>query len=200
MAGTGKKAKKETASAEKMEDLEGKEEINEEATSESATDAGDEEAPVEEIKEEKNKSEGDVDFKAKFYYLAAEMDNLQKRNQRDRENLVKYGNEKILTDLISVIDNFERTIAALKHDNDDKVKNIVTGIEMIRGQFLELLKKYGLTPVESLGKSFDPNFHEAVSKKEVEGKEENEVLEEFQRGYVLNGRLLRASMVVVNSK
>lgn len=137
-------------------------------------------------------------FKSKYYYLAAEMENMKRRMQKEKEGLLKFGNEKILLDLLEVIDNFERTIDALKEDEDKKIKNIVTGIDMVKKQFSGILQKYGLTVVESLGKTFDPNFHEAVSQKAVEGKGEDEILEEYQKGYVLNGRLLRPAKVVVS--
>lgn len=141
----------------------------------------------------------EVDYKAKYFYIAAEMDNYRKRMERERENLLKYGNEKVLSDLIEVMDNFERTIEMLKFDQDEKVKNILTGLEMVSKQFLDTLAKHGLAPVESVGKDFDPNFHEAVAQEYVEGKKPNEVVKEFQRGYILNGRLLRAAKVVVSS-
>lgn len=137
------------------------------------------------------------DFKAKYYYLAAEMDNMKRRFDREKENLLKFGNEKLLSSLIGVVDNFDLTVAALKNDNDDKVQNIVKGIEMIRAQLLDSLKQNGLTQVEALGKTFDPNFHEAVAQAPAPGKEDQEIVTEYQRGYILNGRLLRASKVVV---
>ena len=137
------------------------------------------------------------DFKAKYYYLAAEFDNARKRFEREKESLLKFGSEKILSSLISVVDNFDLTVTALKNDNDDKVQNIVKGIDMIRTQFLDILTQNGLTQVESLGKKFDPNFHEAVAQAPAEGKEDQEIITEYQRGYTLNGRLLRASKVVV---
>lgn len=145
--------------------------------------------------EESTKAE--EDFKAKYFYLAAEFDNSRKRFEREKENLIKYGNEKVLSGLISVVDNFDLTVNALRSDNDDKVQNIVKGIDMIRNQFLEVLKQNGLTQVESLGKIFDPNFHEAVAQAPAAGKEDQEIITEYQRGYTLNGRLLRAAKVVV---
>lgn len=144
-------------------------------------------------------AKGDEDFKAKYYYLAAEFDNMRKRNEREKENLLKFGSEKILSNLINVVDNFDLTVSALKNDNDDKVQNIVKGIEMIRTQFLDVLKQNGLTTVEALGKTFDPNFHEAVAQAPAPGKEDQEIITEYQKGYVLNGRLLRAAKVVVAS-
>lgn len=137
------------------------------------------------------------DFKAKYYYLAAEFDNARKRFEREKENLLKYGNEKVLSNLLTVVDNFDLTVNAIKSDNDDKVQNIVKGIDMIRNQFLDVLKHNGLAPVESVGKIFDPNFHEAVAQAPAAGKENQEIITEYQRGYTLNGRLLRASKVVV---
>ena len=139
----------------------------------------------------------DEDFKAKYYYLAAEIENLRKRSEREKENLLKFGSEKVMSSLVSVVDNFDLTVMALKNDNDDKVQNIVKGIDMIRNQFLDVLKQNGLTTVESLGKTFDPNFHEAVAQAPAAGKNEDEIVQEYQKGYVLNGRLIRAAKVVV---
>lgn len=141
----------------------------------------------------------EVDFKAKYFYIAAEMDNYRKRMEREKENLVKYGNERVLSDLLQVVDNFERTIDMLKPDQDPKMKNVVTGLDMVKKQFLDALSKHGLTPVDAIGKDFDPNFHEAVAQEYAEGKKPNEVIKEFQKGYTLNGRLVRASKVVVAS-
>ena len=150
----------------------------------------------EEVKAGETLKEG-PDFKAKYYYLAAEVENMRKRFEREKENILKFGSEKILSNLIGVVDNFDLTVNALKNDNDEKVQNIVKGIEMVRGQFLDVLKQNGLTPVESLGKPFDPNFHEAVAQAPAEGKKDQEIITEYQKGYVLNGRLLRAAKVVV---
>lgn len=145
---------------------------------------------------EKIKAEAE-DFKKKYYYLAAEMENARRRFEREKENLVKYGNEKVLSGLVEVVDNLERTVSAICKDEDEKVKNIVIGIDMVKNQFLNVLNQNGLTQVEALGKPFDPNFHEAMAQQKAEGKPEHEVICEYQKGYVLNGRLLRASKVVV---
>jgi molecular chaperone GrpE len=160
-------------------------------TEESNQEQTQEKAQVEQSPEEKQEAE----YKTKYLYLVAELDNMQKRFAREKESLIKYGNERILSDLIDVIDNLE-----ISHDEDPKVKNIVVGVDMIRAQFLDLLNRYGLTPVQSVGSIFDPNLHDAVSKRSDETKKEDEVLEEYQKGYILNGRLVRASKVVVCSK
>jgi molecular chaperone GrpE len=144
--------------------------------------------------EEKKKEE---DFKSKFYYLAAEMDNMKKRYEREKENFLKYGNEKILSGLVEVIDNLDRSLDAIKNEQDEKIKSIVTGIDMVRNQFLTVLKNNGLERIESVGQIFDPNFHEALAQQPAEGKQDQEVIMEYQTGYVLNGRLLRAAKVVI---
>lgn len=162
---------------------------NEETKQEAKTEAPREEAP----------KKDEVDYKAKFFYAAAELDNYRKRMEKEKESILKYGNEKVLSDLVEVVDNFERTIDMLKGDEDPKVKNIVTGIDMVRKQFLETLSKHGLSAVESVGHDFDPNQHEALAQEYVEGKKPNEVIKEFQRGYKLNGRLIRPSKVIVSS-
>ncbi len=155
-------------------------------------------AEVESILREEPKKE-EIDFKAKYFYIAAEMDNYRKRMEREKENLLKYGNEKVLNDLLQVVDNFERTVDMLKSDQDPKVMNIVTGLNMVSKQFLDALTKHGLTPVDSIGKDFDPNFHEAMAQEYAEGKKPNEIIKEFQKGYTLNGRLIRPSKVIVAS-
>jgi molecular chaperone GrpE len=139
----------------------------------------------------------EIDYKAKYYYQLAEMDNYRKRMEREKDNTLKYGNEKILGDMVEVVDNFERTIEMLKNDQDQKIKNIVTGLEMVRKQYLDVLAKNGLTQIESLGKIFDPNFHEAMAQEKIEGRKSQEIIKEYQKGYTLNGRLIRAAKVVI---
>ena len=137
------------------------------------------------------------DFKSKYFYLAAEMENMRKRFDREKQNLLKFGNEKVLSDLIEVVDNLDRTLEALNSEEDEKVKNILTGVDMVRKQFLDVLTSNGLERIESVGQKFDPNFHEALAQQPAEGKEDDEILMEYQRGYILNGRLLRAAKVIV---
>ncbi len=155
---------------------------------------------IEEELEKHVEPKKEEDFKAKYYYLAAEIENMKRRYDREKENLLKFGNEKVLSGLLTVVDNFDLTVNALKTDNDDKVKNIVKGIDMIRSQFLDVLKQNGLTQVDALGKKFDPNFHEALSQTKAEGKEDDEIIQVYQQGYSLNGRLIRAAKVVVAKK
>lgn len=154
-----------------------------------------------ELQEEANasdKAQAEAEeFKSKFYYLAAEMDNLRKRHEREREQLIKFGNEKVLSGLLDVVDNLERTLVAIESDEDTKVKNIFVGIDMVRKQFMDCLKNNGLEIIDAVGKDFDPNFHEALAQQPAEGKNDGEIILEYQKGYLLNGRLLRAAKVVV---
>ena len=155
-------------------------------------------AEVEELKEEISDEKKELeDFKNKFYYLAAEMENMKKRHERDMMTQVKYGNEKVLKGLVDVVDNLDRTIQAIANDEDEKVKNIFVGVDMVKGQFIDTLKANGLEQIESLGKTFDPNFHEALAQQPAEGKEDEEIIQVYQEGYTLNGRLLRAAKVVI---
>ena len=155
-------------------------------------------AETEEVTAEAEASEEQKDeYKEKYFYLAAEMQNLQKRFEREKQNLIKYGNENILRDLVEVVDNFERTVSAIRDDEDEKMKNLVVGIDMINKQFMNTLSKYGLTKVEAEGKIFDPNFHEALVQTKMPGKEELEIIQVHQNGYTLNDRLIRPAKVVV---
>ena len=173
-------------------------EHNENSKDEKKTDETTVEAAGPELSVVEDKKE-EVDYKAKYYYIAAEMDNYRKRLEREKENLLKFGNEKVMRDLLDVADNFDRTIGMLKGDEDQKVKNLVVGLDMVQKQFLDTMGKHGLNPIQAIGKEFDPNFHEALAQEYAEGKKPNEVIKEFQKGFTLNGRVIRASKVVVSS-
>ena len=187
-------------------------EVSEEKKAQVNTEQNEEEVKAEESAEQKKsqkeeaeakeeepklKKVEEVDYKAKYYYIAAEMENLRKRLNREKETLIKFGNEDLLKNMLDVLDNFDRTVEALEKDEDEKIKNIVVGINMVRKMFFDTLAKYGLTQVETEGKMFDPNFHEAMAQQEMEGKKESEIIQVFQKGYILNGRLLRAAKVIV---
>lgn len=187
---TERSVEEETKLAE--ENLEAEENSNEEVENPIAEEILEE---VQDLKDEVIKDQ--EDYKSKFFYIAAEMENMKKRFAREKESLIKFGNEKILSGLIEVVDNFDRTLEAIEKDEDEKVKNIYAGIEMVRKQFLTELKNNGLEVVESLGEIFDPNFHEALAQQPCEGKKDQEIIQVFQQGYKLNGRLLRAAKVVI---
>lgn len=137
------------------------------------------------------------DFKDKYYYLAAEMQNMQRRFDTEKSNLLKYGSERILRDILDVVDNLERTLGFIKKDEDEKIKNIVVGIEMIEKMFIDTLGKHGLKEIEADGKEFDPHFHEALAQQPAEDKAHNQVLQVHQKGYVLNDRVIRPAKVII---
>jgi len=128
--------------------------------------------------------------------LAAEMENTRKRLEREKTEGICFANESLLRELLSVLDNLERAIQHAEGGAD--FGSLLEGIRMINKGFLDTLAKFGCKPFESEGSDFDPNLHEAVMQKEVEGEAENKVIQELQKGYKLNDRLLRPAMVVVS--
>lgn len=127
--------------------------------------------------------------------LQADFDNFRRRTRTEKEELVKYAVGDLVEKLLPVVDNFERALQAV--EDKTELRSFADGVEMIFRQFMQVLEQEGLTPVEAVGCQFDPNCHEAVMQVESEDHEANTVLEEFQKGYHLNGRLIRPSMVKV---
>lgn len=128
--------------------------------------------------------------------LAAEADNTRKRLEREKSEGICFANESLIRELLPVIDNLERAIEHARSDAD--VESLLEGVQMTAKAFLDVLAKFGCVPFESLGKPFDPNFHEAVSQQDAPGQPEKTVIQEYQKGYLLNDRLLRPAMVVVS--
>ena len=124
---------------------------------------------------------------------AAEFDNYRKRVERERRDLADYMKADILTEILPIVDNFERALQAPSSDGDSLRK----GVDLIHKQMLDFLRKRGVTPIEALGADFDPNFHQAVIHETSPFHREGEVIEELQRGYMLGERLLRPAMVKV---
>ncbi len=134
----------------------------------------------------------------KFMRAVAELDNYKKFAAKEKADLIKYANENIIKDILPILDSLDR---ALAHAEDSSnIKNFIEGIGIIRGQLLSRLEKYGVEKIESVGKEFDPNLHEAVQTVESSEHEGNLVLEEFEKGYLLNKRLLKAPKVSVSRK
>lgn len=133
--------------------------------------------------------------KKKYLYLYAEFENFKKRAIRERSDLVKFGNESLVREILTVVDNFER---ALAHAGDENKDALVTGIKMVGQQFKDTLGKFGVQTILAVGQKFDPEKHEAVSQEVTEEKETGIVVREHQKGYTLHGRLLRPAKVVVS--
>ena len=125
----------------------------------------------------------------------AEFDNFRRRVEREKLEIAEYGTTELMRAVVSVIDDFDRAVAT---ESTDKVYS--KGIELIHQRFSETLKKQGLEPIDSKGRRFDPNLHEAVDRVAMPDIEEETVAEEFQRGYNYKGKLLRPAMVRVGVK
>ncbi|MBW2593067.1 MAG: nucleotide exchange factor GrpE [Deltaproteobacteria bacterium] len=131
-----------------------------------------------------------------FLRVSAEFDNYKKRTAREMNDFRKFANESLIKDLLPVVDNLERALDS--SDNDEKTDGIAAGIELTLKEILKILDRFGVKPIEALGKNFNPCFHQAVLQEETSDQADNTVLKEFQRGYMLHDRLVRPSMVVVS--
>ncbi|HEX7127792.1 MAG TPA: nucleotide exchange factor GrpE [Thermodesulfobacteriota bacterium] len=131
----------------------------------------------------------------RYLRAQAELENVRKRAQRELAEGLRYANEQLVRDLLPALDNLERGLAAAQGE-DPAVSAIREGVALTQSQILGILKKYGVIPVEALGRPFDPTVHEAVQR--VPSSEpEGTVVAEYRRGYTLNGRLVRPAMVAV---
>ena len=160
-----------------------------EEAAEEAADSGKEsgEEKEEEVKEEGKEESDDL----RYLRLMADFQNYKKRVEKEKRDLYSYANENIMNDLLTVMDNFER---ALEHDADENFKE---GIEMIFKQLSDVLEKDGLAEIPALGEEFDPNVHSAVMTEETEDYESGKVSGVMQKGYTLNGKVIRPAMVKV---
>ncbi|ATW25355.1 nucleotide exchange factor GrpE [Candidatus Formimonas warabiya] len=127
--------------------------------------------------------------------LQADFENFRRRTRLEKEDLLQYASESVITRLLPVLDNFERALTSAKDGGE--VKSFLDGVEMIFRQLQQVLTNEGLEPVASLGCKFDPNCHEAVMQIEDEEQEKDTIVEELQKGYRLKGKLIRPSMVKV---
>jgi molecular chaperone GrpE len=125
----------------------------------------------------------------------AEFDNYRKRVDRDRKEMAERAAESVLTEILPIIDDLERALAA--SDTGEGADPYRRGVELIHKQLLDLLTRRGVTPIETTGATFDPHLHQAVSSEPSADHQEGEIIEEFRRGYRLGERLLRPAMVKV---
>lgn len=192
----------------KLEEMQ--QEIDEaEAAQEDAAEGSEEEAPEEvaaadaAMQEEIEALKGQVDGlnkdlqekKDRLLRLQADFDNFRRRSAKEREEISAVVTQNFCKDMLPLLDNFERAMAAETKD----VEAFQKGVEMIFTQFQEVLKKNGLEQIEAVGQKFDPNFHQAVMRVEDPEKEDDTVAQELQKGYMVKGRVIRPSMVQVVS-
>ncbi len=163
------------------------------------------ETPVEEeIKEEETVLEVDKlksdyeNLNNQYLRLAADFDNFRKRQEQEREALLKYGKQECMKKIIEVVDNFDRAVQSVeKIDNVEKMKETFF---VLNKQLIDSLTKLGLEHIECVGQKFDPNLHEAVMQTPTDEYEEDTIINELQKGYKLGDKVLRPSMVSVATK
>ena len=130
--------------------------------------------------------------------VKAEMQNLRRRTEQDVEKAHKYGVEKFSTELLGVIDNLERALLAAKEHEDESSKAIHDGVSLTLKSFNDCFAKFSIEAVDPIGEPFDPQLHQAIATQESPDSEPNSVIEVVQKGYTLNGRVIRPAMVMVS--
>ena len=129
--------------------------------------------------------------------VQAEMQNVRRRVERDVENAHKYALDRFSADLLPVVDNLERALGSISAD-DESQKAVAEGIELTLKSFVDVLVRFKIEPIDPAGQPFDANLHQAVSMVPNPDLEPNTVMDVFQKGYTLNGRLIRPAMVIVS--
>lgn len=131
----------------------------------------------------------------RYVRLYAEFENYKKRIGRENEDFRKYANEGVLKEMLGVLDNLD---LAISHGRDaDNSEKMLEGVEMIRKQFMDVLGKFGVSPIPALGEPFNPAVHQAMSQVETTDHPDGAVAEEYRKGYFFHERVLRPAMVVV---
>ena len=136
------------------------------------------------------------DWKDRYARAMADFDNFRKRTARDREDLVKFAASDVLKDILPTVDNLARALGEAKDKAEDP---FVAGVKLVYDGLVKALADHGATPLDSVGEPFDANFHEALAQLPSDDVEEGHVMSEVKRGWMLNGKLLRAAQVVVSS-
>lgn len=145
---------------------------------------------------EKDKSPEEEALQARYMRLMADFQNFKRRTEKEKSDIYAFANEKLVKELLDVIDNFERALAVGTGAGGE---SFLEGMEMILKQLLGVLEKAGVAEIKALGEDFDPNFHNAVMTEDSSEYESGKVTAVLQKGYVLNGRVVRPSMVKVSN-
>ena len=142
------------------------------------------------------KAEAD-EYRDRMLRMAAELDNFKKRSTREMDDLRKYATENLIRQLLTVVDNLERAIESAAPQRADEA-GIRDGVVLTLQEVMKILERHHVTPIEALGKAFDPVYHQAMSQEPSTDQPPNTVIKEFQKGYLIHDRLLRPAMVVVS--
>lgn len=193
-------AEEKKVSAEAAEDLEEKEpktqeqQTEDDAKSEKETDKKEKKGLGKKNKTDK-KDEQIADLTDRVQRQMAEFDNFRKRTEKEKSQMFDMGAKSIIEKVLPVIDNFERALAGVAEDAAEDA--FVDGMNKIYKQMFQMLEQAGVSPIEAVGKEFDPNYHNAVMHIEDDSFGENEIVEEFQKGYMYHESVIRHSMVKV---
>ena len=144
-------------------------------------------------KDEKIKNYEEINLR-----LQAEFMNYKRRREEEVSRMLKYSEEEIIKDFLPILDNFERAIKMDDDNLEDEVSKFLEGFKMVYTQIKNMLDKFEVKEIESLGKEFDPTYHQAVMKESIPDKQPGIVLEVFQKGYMYKDRVIRPAMVKVN--
>ncbi|MBA9085156.1 molecular chaperone GrpE [Fontibacillus solani] len=136
------------------------------------------------------------EHKQRLLRTQADFDNFRRRTQKEKEELGKYASAKLITELLPVVDNFERALSTISDTTE--AASYAKGVEMILRQFEGILQTEGLTAMETVGQPFNPEYHQAIMQVESEDHEEGIIVEELQKGYLLKDKVLRPAMVKVS--
>lgn len=128
--------------------------------------------------------------------VAADFENYKRRQERERSEMTKFAGQKVIAEMLPVIDNFERALQT--EPKPEEFENFIDGVKMIQKQFMDVLSKAGVEAIEAMGQPFNPEFHEAIMQEENSDVPDETVVGEFQTGYTMHGRLLRPSVVKVS--
>ena len=136
--------------------------------------------------------------KSKSLRIQAEMLNFKKRKDEELANFLKYANTDLISDILPIVDNFERAIKMDTEDLTDEISRFLEGFKMIYGNLINVLNKCEVKEIKAEGLEFDPNFHQAVLTEKDENKPSGVVLEVLQKGYIYKDKVIRPAMVKVN--
>lgn len=153
------------------------------------------EGAVEDAELAKAKAEAE-EYQQRFLRAQADFDNFRRRTLKEKEDLAKYASAKLVTELLPVLDNFERALATEQAASE--AESFIKGVDMIFRQLGQVLEQEGVKPMEAVGQPFNPEFHQAVMTVETDEFEEGTVVEELQKGYLLKDKVLRPAMVKVS--
>ena len=142
--------------------------------------------------EETSKKEQDLLLRTR-----AEIDNMRRRSEQDVEKAHKFALEKFSKDILNTIDNLERALSTPANKEDESIKVLFDGVELTLKELLSTVARFGVEPVGAVGETFNPDLHQAISMQPAEGFESNQITTVLQKGYTLNGRVIRPAMVMV---